>query len=369
MKFTRIKSNFSQNRRIPRLGKIRLGLKVRKEKPGGQVVEYPKEVDYFVCPPEVEAVYGKQPKELDVIFPSDDEEMIFPQSLAWFGKSKGLKCKGDGEHAERLNEQTSQWEPMKCPCEHYKSDENPKGECTEQGILMMILPKVSVGGVYQLRTGSYHSVVDVNSGIDYVRNLVGRVAMVPLKLKRVPRTTHADGKPQTHYTLSLTMDATVEGINRLRDDTTRILTHKQVLIEGPVDENPALDPPDVTYRAGEVEIDDNDQVDAEDLADKDEEELAAIQQELQRRRAAKVAPPPSTPPAPNGGAGQIPKEDWKILLESWMEDPYLAKIINQWKEKPEIAVDNLYTLKAKGQQYLITYLKEEAKKIGVRVPL
>src|SRR5574343_620539 len=245
-KFTRIKSSFSQNRRIPRLGRIRLGLKVKKVRQDGSSVEFPQETSWFVVPPEVESVYGPKCTELDIMLPSDNEEAVFPQSLAWFGRSEGLRCKGDGEMAERLNEQTGQWEPRQCPCEHYRTKENPRGECTEQGILMFILPKVSMGGTYQLRTGSYNSVVDVNSGLDYVRALIGRISMVPLKLRRVARETHADGKRQVHYTLSLTLDATVEGVNQLRGDTSRILSHAQLQIEGPAEENPCFDPPDIT---------------------------------------------------------------------------------------------------------------------------
>lgn len=244
--FTRIKSRFSEHRRIPLLGRIRLGLKVQKTRQDGSVVEYPTETNYFVVPPEVQAVYGPQPTELDIMLPSDHEEAVFPQSLSWFGRSKGLKCKGDMETAERVNEQTGEWEKRSCPCEHYKSEQNPKGECTETGILIAILPKVNMGGTYQLRTKSFHSTVDINSGLDYIRALIGRISMVPLKLRRVARETHNDGKKQTHYTLSLILDSNIEGVNQLRNDTSRILSHAQLQIQGPIEENPAMDPPDIT---------------------------------------------------------------------------------------------------------------------------
>jgi len=47
-KFTRIKG-LSSIRRLPRLGKIRLGIK----KVTAKGKEYPSETDYFVCPAEV----------------------------------------------------------------------------------------------------------------------------------------------------------------------------------------------------------------------------------------------------------------------------------------------------------------------------
>lgn len=256
-KFTRISGGFSQHRRIPRLGRIRLGIKVQKMHNGqpvfkdGQPVEYPKETDHFVVPKEVAQVYGDRPTELDVMFFSNDPEIVFPQSMLWYGKSKGVKCRGNGVEAERYNEQTKTWEPRSCPCEHFKTPENPRGECDEFGHLLVTLPKVNVGGVYQIDTRSYNSAVDVNSGIEMVRLLLatqehpeGRIAMVPLKLRREKRETHHDGQRQIHYTMSLTLDADIAGLNKLREDTKRILQTARFQIEGPVEENPVMDPPD-----------------------------------------------------------------------------------------------------------------------------
>jgi hypothetical protein len=251
-KFTRIQEQFSTARRMPRLGRIRLGIKVQKVHKGtgqpivkdGKPIEYPKETPYFVVPEEVARVYGDQPTELDVMLPHDDPEIIFPQKLAWYGSTRGLKCHGNGQTAERYDEKAKQWQPIDCPCEHRKTDLNPAGECTEQAHLMVLLPKVSLGGVYQITTRSYHSVVDINSALDYIRMLVGRIALVPLKLRREARTTHHDGKAQTHYTMSLVLDADVNGLNKLREDSRRVLATARYMIEAPIEENPAVEPPD-----------------------------------------------------------------------------------------------------------------------------
>src|SRR5438445_4017521 len=130
MRYSTIKGTFSEHRRIPLLGRIRLGLKVQygTDKQTGEPLMRPTETDYFVCPPEVQEVYGEQPKELDVMLPSDRVEDIFPQNLAWFGRSAGLKCTGNMEEAHGQDAESGQWKPIKCPCEHLKSDDNPKGE-------------------------------------------------------------------------------------------------------------------------------------------------------------------------------------------------------------------------------------------------
>ena len=135
-KFTRIQDGFSTNRRIPRLGKIRLGLKVQHPKTGKS---YPKETPHFVVPKEVAEAFGDEPTELDIFLPSENEEAVFPQKLAYYGSSKGLICHGDGERAERFNQETKKWEDRSCPCEHRKTDENPQGQCAPVGHLMFLI--------------------------------------------------------------------------------------------------------------------------------------------------------------------------------------------------------------------------------------
>jgi hypothetical protein len=235
-RITRIKG-LSEKRRLPRLGKIRLGLKVKNTK--GK--EYPKEVPYLVVPPEVQAVYGEKPTEIDVMLPLDDLDAVFPVSYKFYGSGKGLKCNGDGEIAYFANDTTKETEERKCPCENLTN-----GKCKQSGTLSVMLQKINVGGIYQITTSSFNSIVDLASGIDYVKALIGRVAMVPLKLKRVATETHHDEMKQTHYTLQLIMDANIDAINQLRGDTIRVLEHtSRIALPEPVNENPELDPVDI----------------------------------------------------------------------------------------------------------------------------
>ena len=243
--FARPKSRIkgvSDVRRLPRLGKIRLGIKAVSGRTGK---EYPKETEWFVVPPEVEKIYGPAPTELDVMFPLNEVEAIFPQRYIWYGQSKGAKCIGDGEKANRVTEQGIQ--EMECPCEKLGK------ECQQRAHLMVLLPKVSLGGVYQIDLGSYHSIVDINSGLDYVQAMVGRFAMVPLKLRRVPKETHGSGKKETHYPLMLILEGDIGFINTLRESTNRILTSSQYLLPAPTIENPAMDTEAVTVVEDEPE--------------------------------------------------------------------------------------------------------------------
>ncbi len=231
--FTRIK-DLSDKRRLPRLGKIRLGVKA-VTKTGK---EFPREVNHFVVPLEVSAVYGEKPTELDVMFPLNDIDTVFPQAYKFYGSGRGLKCVGNGESAMRLDETTQTMKQRDCPCDLLE-----QGKCQRRAHLMVMLPTVSMGGVYQIDLGSYHSIVDINSGMDFIQALVGRFAMVPLKLKRVARETHNGGKKTVHYPLQIVLsNADVATVNALRDDNRRVLTAaSRLALAPPEDCNPQFD--------------------------------------------------------------------------------------------------------------------------------
>ena len=251
----------SDKRRLPRLGKIRLGVKVPVNGKPGKF--YPKDVDYFVCPQEVIRVFGEKPQKLEIMFPLNELEAIFPQALTWYGASKGVKCKGDNEVAYRHKDAcdgdchahtADMWHERTCPCDKLKSDTNPKGECSLRGHLLFMIPKVSMGGVYQLDTGSYNSTVDLNSGVDYIRQILmlategktDRFALLPITLERVPRKTSGgeSGVQQTHYTLRLTCNLTLDELAARRKDPGILQVQeklKQLALPEIVDENPELD--------------------------------------------------------------------------------------------------------------------------------
>lgn len=194
----------SDRRRLPRQGKIKIGEK-RENKNG---VEYPVALDYFKVPEEVQAIYGADPKEIDIIFPVNDMEQIFPQYMKKYGKT-GLHCKGDGETGTAMiNEEMVERE-----C---NPTEDPwcKG-CQPKGTLSYIVPKVSSMRVYQTTTGGWNSIVNINSSLDMIRGMTGgKIAFIPLKLKLEPHegTVTKDGKQfkKTVYVLQVDIDGTME---------------------------------------------------------------------------------------------------------------------------------------------------------------
>jgi hypothetical protein len=276
-RFTKIKE-LSDRRRMPRLGKIRLGVKVVSPRTGK---EYPKETEYFVVPSEVAKVYGNRPSELDVMLPINDIEAVFPQAYKWYGESKGLKCIGNGETAMRLNDKTQTMEERDCPCELLETN-----GCSRRAHLLVILPAINMGGVYQIDIGSYHSIVDINSGLDFVQALVGRFAMVPLKLKRVPKETNANGQRQLHHTLQVILDADVNMINTLRENTSRVLlSTRNIALPAPEDINPAFD-------EGAIIVSDEDEskTDSKDVTSQATADIPTSAEPLTDEQKPKISP-------------------------------------------------------------------------------
>lgn len=234
---TRIKG-LSDRRRMPLLGKIRLGIKVKNQ----EGAEYPRETDYFVCPDEVKEIFNEQPKSLEIMLPLNDIDAVFPTAYILYGHSIGVKCKGDGERAWHVDPESKEMIDKECPCEMLDA-----GKCKQVGRFLFMIPKVSVAGVYQLSTSSYNSIVDIGSGLDFVQAMVGRFAFISLEMKRIPTITHHNGKRQTHHTIQIKLpDAfNLKALEDMKADNNRIFTQARYQLPAPLDENPELDPPDI----------------------------------------------------------------------------------------------------------------------------
>jgi len=205
----------SEVRRLPRLGKIHLGVKVEdptKKSP------YPQAVDYFVCPPEVQSVHGEKPKQLPILFPVEDDELFAQQWYRCYSGKWGLICKGNGETADRsidtatgalAGRETKETVRREVSCPGPKCPEFQKRQCRPILNLQFILPKVPGLGVWQLDTSSYNSIVNINAGIDMVRGGCGRIAFIPLTLELVPATAQPEGgTKKTIHVLRLTTPMT-----------------------------------------------------------------------------------------------------------------------------------------------------------------
>lgn len=230
----------SEAKRLPRQGKIRLGIKKKSPKTGN---EYPVATDYFVCLPEVQAIYGPKPKLLDVIIPLEDEEIWASQYYRQYSRSRGLICKGDGETCRRMidtetgniagrdTKEITWREGGKClgqECVDYKGK-----ACQEVMNLQFLLPKVPGLGIWQIDTGSIHSIMNINNCATMIRAMCGRISWIPLtlSLEMTEVVNPDDGKKKNVYCMQLRYNKSAESL-LIDSEKPRL----QVLLAAPRDD-------------------------------------------------------------------------------------------------------------------------------------
>jgi len=236
--------NLTDIRRLPRLGKIRLGIKKKTDKG----VEYPTEVDYFILDPETPSelenkklvdvfhrLYGEQPKQINIMLPISDVNMVFPQFYKRYGKSTLLQCKGDGVEAvcssqefteglEVIGKTDMGLPKVKCAGPECPYQKEGNKQCSRVGTLQVLLPELPGSGVWQVTTGSFNSIVNINSCMDYVRAVAGRFHMIPLVLERREQLIQNNGKARKHYVLHINLAISLVDLQKFANiDATKIM--------------------------------------------------------------------------------------------------------------------------------------------------
>ena len=192
---------------LPRLDRVRLGLRVMD---GGKA--HPRPVDYFVCPEAVKKVYGQRPTQMRILFPDEDDSRWAAQSFRCYS-ARGLVCKGDGRRASALLDEDTGWlatastrrtshRQVRCSpqtCRYHGR------QCRRVMSLQFLLPDVPGLGVWQIDTSSCWSMANISSGIRLIRRACGRVSMIPLLLKLVPKQVWPHGQNRTVHVLALDM--------------------------------------------------------------------------------------------------------------------------------------------------------------------
>lgn len=259
----------SDIRRFPRAGKIHLGIKTTNDK--GK--EFPKAVDYFVLPedrPDLKELFGEKPRELTIMFPTDDLEIVAPQYFKRYGSGTGLVCKGDGVTASMVNQETGEFEEITCPgleCDWFE----PKKHCRHVMNLQFLLPDFISDGVWQLDTTSFFSIVNFNGSWDFIRTLTGgKIAMIPLLLRVVPKECSPGGKKKIVHVLELKL-AQRYSLNELQAITAGTPAPVAALPEPDMSTEPEhFYPPEV-----------RDPVACEDLPDTDDEVVDGLQAQME----------------------------------------------------------------------------------------
>jgi len=273
--------NLTESRRLPRLGKIHLGIKKQSQKTGK---EYPSATDYFVVPPEVAEVVGEKPTELPILFPIEDEEKFASQYYRAYSMTRGLVCRGDGETCRRMvdahtgemaNRDSTDiiWKD-ELPCEGQNCPYYGK-QCKEVMNLQFLLPTVEGLGIWQIDTGSINSIKNINSTIELIRGVYGRIAMIPLLLTLEPIevVNPDDGKKKTVRVLNLRIKETILA---LMERTAKPV--RDMLLPAPID----TEAPEDMEAANEVELPPSDEGPAPELIIPQTQEPEEIEPQLEQ---------------------------------------------------------------------------------------
>ncbi len=310
----------SEQRRMPRLGKIRTGVKVPNKNSAG---EHPEAVDYFVLPQEIAHQFGDKPRSIPIMFPVEDEAKFASQYYKAYSSFRGLVCKGDGETCNRLidvktgdfaHRDSAETVRKELPCTGRDCPMYQQKKCKEVMNLQFLIPSIPGLGVWQLDTGSYHSIVAVNSAIDLIRSVCGRIAMIPLKLTIEPKEVAPDGKKKTVNILQIRNDITLSEIQKLG-----ALPGSQVLIPPPdEDEVPEELYPEVVSEKPR-----------DPISQKEVDELwPGSKKPAQNAPIVQPAPKPAQPinePAKPETAQDSQSTDLKVWLDEVLQDPKLKK--------------------------------------------
>ena len=399
-RFTKIRGEYpvSSIRRLTWKGKVRLGIKVptltkdndgkyKKDSNGdfvqkrdkfGELEFHPKDVFYFVCPSEVEAMFGKDPIELDIAFPLSgldenglpDIGGLFPQAYKYYGSSRGLKCVGDGETAMKANEE-GVFEEVECPCDKF----GQKDGCSKRASLFFFIPKISMGGIYVIDSGSYNTMVDVQSGVylalellkDPITGEYNSITMLPFKLRRIQKETQHEKRKDKHWPLTCELDLPIEDIRKIRTGKTLFLEQKRVyqIPERPEEVSPKYDSEKegaVFKRFTEEEIKEIEKKEAIAQEELKKESEAKEKKEKEARDQEKKKE--TKEPIKEKAKGQDLKKE---IDESRAREAQLKKDREEGKEKFKSYKESksIYKKKVEEENKILNEISLKAQKVGI----
>lgn len=201
----RILTNKQENRLpFPVVGKVKCGMKSEKG--------YPMSVDYFVASgnyaPLFTQAYGEKPTTIQIVFPSDDPELVCREEYILRDNAGKLVSSGDGvnfrtwsEKQKKYIDVTTEEQPnlMEMLASHYKQ------EWKVTLTLNFILPLVrGVMGCWQFQTkGSASTIPQVRDTFDAMLSRNGRVAGVVFDLSVVMHKSQKPGDSSRYPVVSL----------------------------------------------------------------------------------------------------------------------------------------------------------------------
>lgn len=213
----RILTNKQENRLpFPIIGKVKCGIKSDRG--------FPMSVDYFVPKGKYEALfkeaYGEKPSTIQIVFPSDDAELVCREEYMLRDTAGKLVATGDGEHFRTWSEKkgmyidlTTAEQPdlMEKLANHYKV------EWKITLTLNFILPLVrGVMGCWQFVTkGSASTIPNVRNAFDMMLEKNGKCAGVIFDLSVEMHTSQKPSDKSRYPVVSLVPNESRENLLKI----------------------------------------------------------------------------------------------------------------------------------------------------------
>lgn len=207
-----IRAPFPTSGNIPRVGKLRAGVKKTSSKAGG-TVSFPSAVDYFVVNADAStsqqsadsfhAVYGDEPRALRVVLPAHHPREVFTGAWRLYGSGGLLKrnCEGPGRQCrERVG---GDWVVGPCACDRDGLAADDRNRCAERWTLNVLLMDVVGVGVWQFDTGSQIAVRDIAKMLNLIYDMRGSLLRTECMLRLVPRQVAPGGVAKTVFIAQL----------------------------------------------------------------------------------------------------------------------------------------------------------------------
>ena len=144
---------------------------------------------------------------------------------------------------------------VECTCPLFNDTKKSCGVVLD---LMVMIPEVSLGGVYQISTRSVLNRQRVDDYLEYLKSLVGRIDRLPLKLSREEvKTTYINKEDKrvtsTHHLLKFDFLGNALDLKRAIEDKNSLST-SNLLIASPSEEGYEIEHSDVTDLEQESEV-------------------------------------------------------------------------------------------------------------------
>lgn len=211
---------------------------------------------------------GEKLTEIPIVLLYNDIELNFQSRYACY-RGRQRWCSGDGELADRWNDDAGRYEERLCPCE--LADPDAKGElrCKMNGCLSCLIQGAeTVGRVWKFRTTSYNTILGITSSLMLIKRITGgALAGIPLCLTMQEKAaTKPDGGAVTVYVVNIEYRGSPDqlkevGYNLMLGDATHMqrIEHVEAEAKKLLSHDAAIDDADVVEefypeQAGQVAV-------------------------------------------------------------------------------------------------------------------